>query len=319
MLNLSRWRKTEHERCQDSLSAFLDGELTTRELSRVRNHLEECSACRADLESLGRTVSLLRAAPVVRPPRSFVLPAAEGAKRKQMVRRRLSYAYLQGATAVATVLLVLVVSGDVLLHSQVAAPAIRSGGDQTLDMVTTEQAKPAVDESEDAWVSPATAQEPTEQPAAAPLAEQPLVDAAAPLREPADPADRASAEAIAMPSRTFATSAGAPPIAPTPTEAEPAKQLHAASPTAMPSDTPTPTHEPTPTPIPPQPTAYAEPVQPEGMSAREEPAGPLPSSESLRWLDDWRSFAPWIKGSLAVVIAALLATMLWLRRGQRLA
>ena len=259
---------------------------------------------------------MLRAAPVVRPPRSFVLPAAEGAKRKQVVRRRLSYAYLQGATAVATVLLILVVSGDVLLHSQVAAPAIRSGGDQTLDMVTTEQAKPAVDESEDAWVSPATAQEPTEQPAAAPLAEQPLVDAAAP---PPEPADRASTEAIAMPSRTFATSAGAPPAIPTLTEAESANQLHAASPTAMPSDTPTPTHEPTPTPVPPQPTAYAEPVQPEGMSAREEPAGPLPSSESLRWLDDWRSFAPWIKGSLTVVIAALLATMLWLRRGQRLA
>ena len=41
MLNLSRWRKTEHERCQESLSAFLDGELTPREHSRVQNHLEE--------------------------------------------------------------------------------------------------------------------------------------------------------------------------------------------------------------------------------------------------------------------------------------
>lgn len=310
MLNLSRWRKTEHERCQDSLSAFLDGELTTRERSKVQGHLEECSACRADLESLRRTVSLLRAAPVVRPPRSFVLPAAEGAKRKQVVRRRLSYAYLQGATAVATVLLVLVVSGDVLLHSQVAAPAIRSAGDQTLGMVTTEQAKSAVDEGEDAWVAPDASLEPTEQPAAAPLAEQPLVDAAAPLREPAEPADRTSAEAIAMPSRTFATSAGAPPIVPTPTEAESAIVLHAASPTAMPSDTPTPE----PTPVPPQPTASAEPVH-----ALEEPAGHLPPSEPLRWLQGWRSFAPWIKGSLAVVIAVLLATMLWLRRGQRLA
>jgi len=314
MLNLSRWRKTEHERCQESLSAFLDGEQTPRERSRAQGHLDECTACRADLESLRRTVSLLRAAPVIRPPRSFVLPAAEGARQKHVVRRRLSYAYLQGATAVATVLLVLVVSGDVLQHSQFAAPAMRSAEDQTLGMVTTEQAKSAVDEGEDAWVAPVVSQQTAELPAAAPVAEQPLVDAAAP---PSEPADRASTEAIAAPSRTFATSAGAPPVMPTLTEAESAHQLHAASPTAMPSDTPTP--QPTPTLVPPQPTAYAQPVQPEDMSAREEPAAPSLPSEPLRWLQGWRSYVLWIEGSLAVVIAALVATMLWLRRGQRLA
>lgn len=320
MFNLSRWRRTEHELCQESLSAFLDGELTPRERSRVQGHLEECSACRADLESLRRTVSLLRAAPVIRPPRSFVLPAAEGARQKHVLRRRLSYAYLQGATAVATVLLVLVVSGDVLLYGQVAAPAMRSGGDQTLDMVTTELAKSAVDEGEDAWVAPAASQEPTELPADAPLVEHPLVDAPAPASEPAEPADRASTEgivpeALPMPSRTFATSAGAPPVIPTLTEAKSANQLHAASPTAMASDTPTPYS--TPTLVPPQPTAYAEPVQLEEVSAGEGPDVPSLPSGPLGWLHGWRSFVPWIEGSLAVVIAVLVGTMLWLRRGSQ--
>ena len=65
---LRRWTQTEHEACQDNLSAFLDGQLSARQRSRVEKHLQECAACREELESLRQTVSLLRSAPVLRPP-----------------------------------------------------------------------------------------------------------------------------------------------------------------------------------------------------------------------------------------------------------
>jgi len=120
---LQRRTKTEHDFCQENLSAFLDGQLTPLERSHVERHLEECAACRADLEALRHTVALLHAVPAVKPPRSFFIPVGEVTRQRQVQRRRLAYVYVQAATAVATVLLVLVVSGDALLRYQAAKPA----------------------------------------------------------------------------------------------------------------------------------------------------------------------------------------------------
>ncbi|MBC7261627.1 MAG: zf-HC2 domain-containing protein, partial [Chloroflexi bacterium] len=120
---IKRWTKTEHEFCQEELSAFLDGQLTRQERLRVQKHLERCAACRQDLASLQQTVALLRATPTIKPPRSFFIPASEKVRQKQLQRTRLVYGYLRAATAMTTVLLVLILSGDALLRFAPVTPA----------------------------------------------------------------------------------------------------------------------------------------------------------------------------------------------------
>jgi hypothetical protein len=70
----------EHE-IRFELPALLAGTLDPEAASAVRAHLDECSACRLDLEELARTISLLRDAPVEEiPPTSLenrVFSAAE--------------------------------------------------------------------------------------------------------------------------------------------------------------------------------------------------------------------------------------------------
>lgn len=45
------------------LSAYLDSELSGSEMQRVRAHLEECAACRAECDGLREVKSLLRGLP----------------------------------------------------------------------------------------------------------------------------------------------------------------------------------------------------------------------------------------------------------------
>lgn len=115
MLSLLRvLGKSEHKRIQEQLSAYLDGELSARDRAAVERHLRTCGECAHDLDTLRWTVSLVQEVPAVTLPRSFtVRPAAVEAVRAPR-RARLAYAYLRGATALATVLLALVLSGDVL-------------------------------------------------------------------------------------------------------------------------------------------------------------------------------------------------------------
>ena len=53
------------------LSAYLDGQVGSDERARITAHLDTCGACRAQLESLRKTVMLLRAAEPVRAPEGF--------------------------------------------------------------------------------------------------------------------------------------------------------------------------------------------------------------------------------------------------------
>ncbi len=53
------------------LSAYLDGQVSTDERGRIAAHLEVCDACRAHLESLRKTVAVLRGAEPVRAPEGF--------------------------------------------------------------------------------------------------------------------------------------------------------------------------------------------------------------------------------------------------------
>jgi hypothetical protein len=144
---IERWTTTEHERVREDLSAFLDGQLSAADRGRVERHLQECADCRAELASLRQTVSLLRAVPAVKLPRSFLLPVGEARQPARVQRRSWGYGYLQAATTVAAVLLVLVVSGDALLRFQASLPAyglLRAGrsSPEALSAPATQEVQP---------------------------------------------------------------------------------------------------------------------------------------------------------------------------------
>ncbi len=327
---LTRWTRTEHQACQDDLSAFVDGRLSVRARARVQRHLEECQACRADLDSLRHTVAVLRSAPVLKPPRSFFLPASEALRQRQVQRRRLSYGYLQAATAVATVMLVLVVSGDAALRSQPPMPAA--------SMLAAREVTRAVESLQvEGTSSPAPAAEPgellksvavTEQPGAAPTeqgaAEAPLAGQVVETATAQAVVDQEGGEPLALPSTTFARPA-APPSPPTaevgtelatPTETVAAIISAAATPTPAPTYTPLPptaTPLPTDEPVPPPATPLLQPASGELDSG----STPPPRGGVFTFLEAARPFLPLAEIVLALIVAMLLFATLWLRRRLR--
>ena len=69
-------RVRRHGRLRELLSAYVDGQVSASEASRVQEHLAACAECRRELEALRATVSLLRSLPQVQPSRSFALAEA---------------------------------------------------------------------------------------------------------------------------------------------------------------------------------------------------------------------------------------------------
>jgi anti-sigma factor RsiW len=66
-------REHEWEQQREQLSALLDQQLHGQERAALEAHLQQCRACQAELASLRRTKSLLRALPQPALPRSFTL------------------------------------------------------------------------------------------------------------------------------------------------------------------------------------------------------------------------------------------------------
>ena len=58
----------------EQLSAYLDGQLSSGELSECDTHVETCQQCQQMLAELRETVALLHALPQPTLPRSFTLP-----------------------------------------------------------------------------------------------------------------------------------------------------------------------------------------------------------------------------------------------------
>lgn len=120
--------KSEHEWAEESLSAYIDGELSAKEIARVEKHLQECQACTDNLVTLRQTVALLKELPTVPAPRSFALrPAPVRPKARAAAAPGWGYGLLKGATALAALLLVVLISGDLALRFvggfRLAAPA----------------------------------------------------------------------------------------------------------------------------------------------------------------------------------------------------
>jgi hypothetical protein len=123
-------RANEREQRDELLSAYLDGQLSAGERARLETQLGADPALRGELESLRHTVALVRDLPPVPIPRNFILSPAMAARPRPVrplpPRRAWAAPLLTAATAVVSLLFVVVLAGDLLLSGmgeQAFAPA----------------------------------------------------------------------------------------------------------------------------------------------------------------------------------------------------
>ncbi len=107
----------------EALSAYLDDALPPRERERLAARLRNEPALQEALTSLKRTRSVLRAAPRLRAPRNFTLTPEMAAPRPSLLDWLRPT--MQWSSAIAAVLLMLVLAGQYLLSPLGAAPVAR--------------------------------------------------------------------------------------------------------------------------------------------------------------------------------------------------
>ncbi len=107
-------RQTDHHRAKDLISAYLDQQVTAEEKQFFELHIAACADCRAQLEATRSMVAALRAMPVVKAPRSFVLPREMAKQPKRSIFAW--YPALRLATALAAIAFVVLFAGDVLIN-----------------------------------------------------------------------------------------------------------------------------------------------------------------------------------------------------------
>jgi anti-sigma factor RsiW len=162
-------RQAEHQRAEDLISAYLDQQVTAEEKQFFERHIAACANCRAQLEATRSMVAALKAMPVVKAPRSFVLPREMAKQPKRSIFAW--YPALRLATALAAIALVVLFAGDLLIS--------RSGGGGTALSVPAAAPAPQMEQA----------------PAAMPAPAATMVAPAAPTEAPAPTASNAAATA----------------------------------------------------------------------------------------------------------------------------
>jgi predicted anti-sigma-YlaC factor YlaD len=130
-----RLLKTEHDYVHDRLSAYVDGELSPRERSRVKAHLRTCALCQTELRELRWTKSVLQQAPAVELPRSFVLRQVDVApyrSRRRGLGSGTGWA-MQWATVAVALMFVLVLAGDLLSTRFLLGAPAPSGAETVIE------------------------------------------------------------------------------------------------------------------------------------------------------------------------------------------
>lgn len=176
--------RLEHRFTQKNLSAYLDGQLTDSEKERLEHHLAECSQCQEELATLCSTVELLHAVPSVPLPRSFKLPASAEEERERYRFWSRTHKALRTATAVVSLLLVLLLSADLAIGQGIIPLPERPEAPRA-DEVALEMAE--VPEERVHVPSPTPPEEEVE-PEIGILESEPLPEAPEPPSTPATPA-----------------------------------------------------------------------------------------------------------------------------------
>ncbi len=128
----------------DLLSSFLDGQLLPQDRRRVEAALASDAALAASLATLRYTKTLLAAAPRVPAPRPFTLTEAMLGQTRQR-RNWLSWlqpATLRGAAALAAVMLLVLLVGDVGVRTQVLPAPQNAQVQPELGGLTADQGDP---------------------------------------------------------------------------------------------------------------------------------------------------------------------------------
>ncbi|MGC9334393.1 MAG: anti-sigma factor family protein [Anaerolineae bacterium] len=206
MLRLRGRKKSEQERRDELLSAYLDGELGEGERQRLEARLARDVPLRAELRALQQTVSLMRELPEVAAPRNFILSESMVEQRQPALkpepraRRTWAAPLLTAATAVVSLLFVVVLAGDLLLPGiggLASAPEPMEQAQEIPEIAL--QAAPTADDAEIERES-APSGTPAPMPAAKALGEEPdtaVEEAAeAPREEPEIPVAEEAAEEI---------------------------------------------------------------------------------------------------------------------------
>ena len=107
-------RQNDHVRAKDLISAYLDKRMTAEEKNFFERHIASCSDCRAELESTRAMVAALRAMPLVKAPRSFVLPREMARPPRRSILPL--YPALRLATVIAALAFVILFASDVLVN-----------------------------------------------------------------------------------------------------------------------------------------------------------------------------------------------------------
>jgi len=123
MVRLFTRRTREREQRDGLLSAYMDDQLSAGERARLEAQLATDPALRAELDTLRYTVALVHDLPPVPIPRNFILPqkmktsVAARPRPAPSVRPRRAWAapLLTAATAVVSLVFVVVLAGDLLL------------------------------------------------------------------------------------------------------------------------------------------------------------------------------------------------------------
>ncbi|HSD83020.1 MAG TPA: zf-HC2 domain-containing protein [Anaerolineae bacterium] len=173
-------RQSDHIRAEELMSAYLDKRLSAEEKNFFERHIASCTDCRAQLESTRSMVAALKALPLVRAPRSFVLPREMA---KQPKRSFLTlYPALRLATVIAAMAFAILFAGDLLisrtgggatpqqsLPAAAQPPAIMQASETARQVAPT--AEPAaVETANDAAATSGAAMEPTPAEVPAPKA-----------------------------------------------------------------------------------------------------------------------------------------------------
>ncbi len=127
----------------EALSAYLDNELTSKERVNLEIRLQQDQDLRLALKELRRTRIVLRSQPKMRAPRNFTLtPEMAGIRTSKRPASR-AYPFFRFASALATMVLVLVLVGDFFSAKPAAAPIARSSAPMSAPLAATLSPKEA--------------------------------------------------------------------------------------------------------------------------------------------------------------------------------